>query len=256
MLAIIATMQYSDTSSSKNGLIQECEFKIFGEDGYGRISGNPNLLATFTRNINIALNRVTALILMSDGRWQWDDTNRTDFPIGITDLVTTIGSEQQDYSLDVNHLEILRVEVKDSNGGWHKLIPMDQADLPADSLTDFLKTAGFPQYYDKTANSIFLYPKPLGTSVTPTGGLKVYYQRPPGYFAVDDTTKVPGFNSLYHPLVAHIACRDYALSKPLSIANGLVSLVGQEEEALQEDYSMRSKDERIGFSARRLTTFR
>lgn len=245
------SLVFSDTSSSKAGLIQECESQVFGDNSYGRISGDANLLATFTRYINEALNRVANLIMTSDGRWQFDDTNNTDFPIATTTLVTTAGSEQQDYTFDVTMLRILRAEVLDSTGAWRKLTPIDQSDIYDQSLTDFLKTAGLPIYYDKQGASIFLYPKPLAASVTAASGLKIWFQRPPSYFVTSDTTKVPGFNSMYHRLVALIASRDYAVFKQLSVAKGLSDLVLLGEDSLVENYTLRNKDEHIKLSVKR-----
>jgi hypothetical protein len=242
-------LQFSDTST-KLGLIQECEDLVFGN--YGDISGNTDRLYQFTRLMNEALNRVTSLILKSDGRWQFDDSNNTDLPIGTTDLVTTAGSEQQDYEFSVSHLKVLGVEVLNADGNWVNLSPLDQLDLvnTGNSVTDYLKTPGMPQYYDKIGRSIFLYPKPLAAAVTETGGLKVRFQRPPSYFVYNDTTKVPGFNSLYHRLVALIASRDYALSKSLKNAKSLAELTTQAEEALVEDYMLRNGDERINISSK------
>lgn len=245
------SLQFNDTSSAKNGLIQEAESQVFGDNSYGRISGDANLLATFTRYINEALNRVVNLILTADGRWQFDDTNNTDFPIATTNLVTTLGSEQQDYSFDVTMLRILRMEVLDSTGAWRKMTPIDETDIYDQSLTDFLKTPGLPVYYDKQGSSIMLYPKPLATSVTSTAGLKVWFQRPPSYFTTSDTTKVPGFNSMYHRLVALIASRDYALSKGLSNGKSLSEMVAQGEDSLVENYALRNKDEHVKLSAKR-----
>lgn len=235
------SLQFSDTTT-KNGLIQTCEITLF--DNYGDISSNSDRLYTFTRLLNEALNRVTSLILRYDGRWQFDDTNNTDLPIGTTNLVTTVGSEQQDYAISVSHLKILSVEIKDASGGWHTLQPIDQTDLYNTNITDFLSSPGLPQYYDKIGNSIFLYPKPLGTAVTSTAGLKVRYQRPPSYFTYTDTTKTPGFNSLYHVLVAMIACRDYALDKSLASANSLTERVKLLEESLGDSYAFRGGDEK------------
>lgn len=240
------SLQFSDTSSSKAGLIQECESLVFGDDSYGRISGDANLLATFTRYLNEGLNRVASLIMSADARWQWDDNNNTDYPIGFATLV----ADQKDYIFSVTHLRITRVEVKDAAGNWHLLTPMDQADIYDQSLTDFLKTSGLPKYYDKMANSLFLYPSPAAASVTTTNGLKVWFQRPPSYFVVGDTSKVPGFNSMFHRLVALIASRDYAMNKQLSNAKALAELVTQQEESLGETYSLRNKDEHIGLSVK------
>ncbi len=243
-------LQFSDTSSSKNGLIQECESLVFGDNSYGRISSDTSLLATFTRYINEAVNRVVTLIMTADGRWQFDDTNNTDFPIGTTNLVTTLGSEQQDYQFDISMLRITRVEVLDNTGSWRLLNPIDQTDIWDTSLTDLMKTPGLPVYYDKIGASIFLYPKPLATSVTSAGGLKVYFQRPPSYFSTSDTTKVPGFNSLYHRLVALIASRDYAMLKTMSNSKGLADMVLQGEDSLVENYTLRNKDEHIKLSTK------
>lgn len=244
------SLQFSDTSSSKAGLIQECESQVFGDNSYGRISGDTSLLATFTRYLNEALNRVANLIMTADARWQFDDTNNTDYPIATTNLITTLGSEQQDYQFDVTMLRILRMEVLDNTGAWRKLTPIDEADIYDQSLTDFMKTPGLPVYYDKQGASIFLYPKPLATSVTSTAGLKVWFQRPPSYFVTSDTTKVPGFNSMYHRLAATIASRDYATFKQLSVAKALSDLVQIGEDSLVENYALRNKDEHIKLSAK------
>lgn len=245
------SLVFSDTSSAKAGLIQECESQVFGDNSYGRISGDASLLATFTRYINEALNRIVNLIMTSDGRWQFDDTNNTDFPIATTNLSTVLGSEQQDYSFDITMLRILRMEVLDNTGAWRKLTPLDQSDVYDTSLSDLLKTPGLPIYYDKQGNSIFLYPKPLATAVTSTSGLKVWFQRPPSYFTTSDTTKVPGFNSMYHRLAALIASRDYALFKQLSVAKALSEKVQQDEDSLVENYTLRNKDEHIKLSVKR-----
>lgn len=244
------SLQFSDTSSQKAGLIQEAESMVFGDNAYGRISGDTSLLATFTRYLNEALNRIANLIMTSDGRWQFDDSNNTDFPIATASLGVITGSEQQDYSFDVTMLRILRMEVMDNTGAWNKLTPLDENDLYDQSLTDFLKTPGLPVYYDKQGESIMLYPKPLATSVTAAGGLKVWFQRPPSYFVTTDTTKVPGFNSMYHRLAVTIASRDYAVFKGLSIANSLNALVQVGEDSLVENYALRNKDEHIKLSAK------
>lgn len=243
-------LAFNDTSAQKNGLIQEAESMVFGDNSYGRISGDANLLATFTRYINEALNRVVNLILTADGRWQFDDTNNTDFPIATASLGVIVGSEQQDYTFDVTMLRILRMEVMDNTGAWNKMTPLDETDVYDTSLSDLLKTPGLPLYYDKQGSSIMLYPKPLGTAVTAAAGLKVWFQRPPSYFTTTDTTKQPGINSMYHRLVATIASRDYAVFKGLSVANGLTSLVQIGEDSLVENYALRSKDEHVKLSAR------
>lgn len=191
--------------------------------------------ADLTASANTALERVTSLIIKTDGRWQFDDTNQTDLPIATTALV----ANQQDYALATTHLEITRVEIKDQSGNWYLLKPIDQNDIKT-SLTDFLKTASTPTYYDKLGNSIFLYPTP---NYAQTASLKVYFTRAPSLFTVSDTTKEPGFQSIYHDLIPLWISYDYALANGLPNANQLMVEIARKEEELISGYSRRSKDE-------------
>ena len=118
-------------------------------------------LADFTRNANFALDRVSSLIM------KWDDTNNTDLPIATTSLVAS----QQDYGIAVGHLKVLKVRIKDQQGNWVSLDPINRRDLTDSQLTT---TAGDPKRYDKVGNSLFLYPKP---SYASSGGLEVQFQR-------------------------------------------------------------------------------
>ena len=191
--------------------------------------------------INNAYERVVSLILQADGRWEWDDSNNTDFPIATTTLTT----DQQDYSLAVTHLNITRVQIKDTAGNWTQLTPLNQSDLKGEALDEFMKSASIPVYYDKIGSSVVLYPKP---NYTQTASLKIYFQRGPAVFTsaeVTTGTKVPGFSSLYHELIPLHAAHDYAIAKGLANVNQLAAQIQQREEALQSDYELRSRDEQI-----------
>lgn len=190
--------------------------------------------------VNNALDRVTSLIMASDGRWQWDDENQTDLPIATTSLV----SGQQDYTLAVSHLGIVRVEVQDNStptSAWHKLTPIDSADLYALAQTDYLSNNGMPTYYDKIGNSFFLYPAP---NYSQNASLKIYFKRGPSYFTTGDTTKTPGFNSLYHELIPLWVAYSYAIANGKQNATLLMNQIQLKEDALREDYSLRDKDDR------------
>lgn len=197
---------------------------------------------------NRALERITGLIRQAQGRWQWDDSNETDFAIATATLTT----DQQDYELDPTHYRIERFEIKSTAGQWSKLKPIDQADVYDQSLTDFLSVAGTPQYYDKVGNSIFLYPKP---NYTQAASLKVFYERGVSYFTTSDTTKQPGFNPLFHRLIALWAAFDYAFINQMDVAATLRGEIASMEEALAEYYARRDLDEHITLKAR-LMNFR
>jgi len=199
--------------------------------------------AQLTVEANNALDRVVSLIHASDGRWQWDDDNNTDLPVA----TTTITTNQQDYSLSTDHLEITRVEIQDSSGNWQLLKPFDQVDVYNQSLTDFLKTSGVPVYYDKIGVSVFLYPKP---NYTQAASLKLYFKRGPSYFVVSDTTKKPGFNSLYHELIPLWVAYNFALANGKENGPGIYKQIEMKEDQLREEYALRSKDDVPRFKAR------
>lgn len=227
-------MTFSDTST-KLGLIQDCEQNIFGN--YGDISGNANRLYDFTARLNRAYDKVATHIMSCDGRWEWDDTNYTDLPIGKTNIV----SGQQDYTLDVEYLSVSKVVMYDSAGNKIILTPIDRNDPVAQQyLTDTSTAGGLPQYYDKLGVSLLLYPIP---NYNYTNGLVVYYQRKPSYFAYTDTTKTPGIPAIFHRLLSLEASLDYAISKQLSLKNDLAVQVKEMKDMIEEFYSKRAKDE-------------
>lgn len=233
-------MLYSDPTL-KQGIVEDIDF-------WCDTDATKYSLANKARNVNRWYDRAIALILDSDGRWQFDDTNATDLPIGTATLV----NNQQDYTLDTTFIKILRVEVLDVNGQWNKLLPIDQADLYSQSVTDFLKTAGMPKYYDVQGSSILLYPKPdNGVSVTLASGLKVFCQRNVSYFVAGDTTKVPGFVSLFHRYLSFGASLDWAIKKQLPQKNDLQGRVTVMEDAIRGFYSQREKDEKIQLTPKR-----
>lgn len=235
-------MIFKDTSS-KQGIVEDIDFLCDTDD-----TSYP--IAQKVRNVNRWGDKFVALALNSDGRWQWDDTNWTDLPIGRQDLV----AEQYDYqilaaspSTGQDFLRVLRVEVLDSSGNWTKLKRIDQADIYNQSLTDFLKTSGTPLYYDDMANTIFLYPKP---SANITLGLKVYFQRNFSYFTSSDTTKVPGIPSVFHRYLSLGASFDYAVKKQLPQKNDINVEILKMEEAIKEFFAFRNKDEKVQVSSK------
>lgn len=199
--------------------------------------------ATLVVEANNALERIVSLINSADGRWQFDDTNNTDQPIATTDLVLN----QKDYALSTSHLEITRAEIKDANGNWQKLIPIDQSDVYNQSLTDFLKTTGTPVYYDKLANSVFLYPSP---NYAQAASLKLYFERGPSYFITSDTTKSPGINTLFHDLIPYWIAYNFAIANGKENAQLLLTEIQRKEDAMIEYYALRAHDDPIRLKSR------
>jgi len=191
-------------------------------------------------NANFALDRATNLILRSDARWKWDDTNRSDLSIGTQSIV----SGQQDYSITVSHLKILKLRIKDSAGNWISISPTSRNELTDAQIV----ATGTPTQYEKIGNSVFLFPTPNYSS---TDGLEIQFQRGASYFTISDTTKQPGFASDFHRLVSLYASLDYlTVNGMIQRATMVQNRITAMEQELLERYSQRSGDEtpRVSFS--------
>ena len=111
-------MVYSDTTN-KTGLIQRCEFlTTLGDTA---ISGNATLLKQFTASINTYWNKILTVILKTNDEWDYDDLNKTDFPI----LTTSTVASQQDYAMPAGALKIKRLEISYDGTNWYKAEPFD-----------------------------------------------------------------------------------------------------------------------------------
>lgn len=228
-------MQFSSVADS-GGIVEDVDYIL-------STNSTSYPLADKTRSINRHMEDCVSLIISADGRWEWDDSNQTDLPIGTTTLV----NNQQDYNIaGATFLKITRVEVKDINGDYYRLDPISEKDVTTQAMTEFQKTAGRPLYYDKLGDSVFLYPKPSTSQVTASAGLKVYYQRLPSYFLSSDTTKTPGFAPLYHRILSLGAAIDYCLKHGLnSKMSVLLPMMEKMKQGLVEFYSSRSRDESV-----------
>lgn len=197
-------------------------------------------------SVNNWFDKVAGYAIGSDIRFQWDDTNHTKLPIGTTNIV----GNQSDYSflLDEQNnkiINLIRIDIKDSNGNWIKLTPIDEAEVKV-ALNEFEKTPGTPKYYDKIADNVIrLYPKPA-TSVT--SGLKFYFQRTPSYFTSADTTKEPGVSPLLHRGFIIAGAYDACLSLGLAQLQPLSVELQKEEEKLKAYFKGRNKDEKRGMT--------
>lgn len=201
-------MQFSNTSS-KDGIIQDCEFLCGLGDAF--ISGNATLLKQFTALINRGGDEVVSDIIMNEGEWEWDDTNQTTTPTGTQNL--TNGTS--DYllpagTIDNTVIRLVQVEIKDVAGNYYVLQNIDQTQLPETSLTTLFSTSGRPQYYQRFGKYLRILPAPdNGVTVTLTNGLRVTLERSQVEFASTDTTKNPGIPKIYHRLFSLYASEDY-----------------------------------------------
>lgn len=186
-------MQFSDTST-KLGLIQDCERKCFLGDG--GISGTTGVLQEFTAYINQHNRKVWHYIFSAYGGWQYEDENQTDLPASTTSLVAS----QTSYALPTNSLTVRGVEVKDENGNWTQLDPLNEEMIrDTGPMGEFEKTPGQPRFYQLIGPTIRIFP---AADYNQVSSFKVFYDRGSVNFASTDTTKTPGFGTEYHDILS------------------------------------------------------
>lgn len=191
-----------------------------------------------TRNANLALDKILSLILRSDGKWQFDDTNLQSTEL--FDVSSNLVAETQKYAISVTWLKINRVRIKDSGGNWIILNPVDRRDLTDAQLT---ASSGTPSQYHLLGNYIYLDTTP---SYSFSGGLEVQFQRGASYFAYTDTTKTPGFATQFHRLVSLYSARDYCVINSMDgRMNNIQGMINTMEAELVDFYSSRDADQKI-----------
>lgn len=187
------------------------------------------------------------------GEWPYGDSNYTAFP----DYTENLVDSQAEYDIgafgtggDETPLVILGVEVLNVDGIYETLRPITLQELTerGTAQTEFFKTDGKPQFYEKRENLIVLYPAPdNGVNVTFASGLKVFYLRRADIFTsaeVTTGTKEPGFPSPWHDLLSYGPAYDVALANGLSSANGFKAEYDRRLKEMLDFLSIRNQDDR------------
>jgi hypothetical protein len=233
-------MQFNDTTT-KNGLIQDCEF-LTGL-GYTQISGDSARLAEFTRLINQRYHWAVSLILRSQDGWDYDDVNHVDYPILTTNL--TNGTQVYDLSILAERLVSLkRVEITYDGTNWYKAEPFDVGETGSatDSTSIAASFSKMKPYYDVQYNALWLYPIP---DADVTSGLKIWISRDVDEFASTDTTQEPGIDRGFHRIISLAASYDWVVAQGLSIAPNLLNDLMRYEEALRSHYGKKERDRKF-----------
>lgn len=201
--------------------------------------------ATLLRRLNEAYEKVVGWILGAAGLWQWDDTNYSDFPIGTQTLV----NGQSKYSFNDKFLEIEEVQVKDVDGNYSILRPIDQKEYSdVDPLSEDFESDGLPLYYDKLSDdTIELFPAPATGYVTMAEGIKIKFRRTASIFTsaeVATGTKVPGFVSTCHYALSYLAAIPYCMKYKKDRVALYEKRVEEYREEILRHYSRRERDKR------------
>lgn len=243
------SLKFNDTTNLQ-GLVQVFEQEIGADTGF--ISGNTERLKKFVAGVNMAWDDYVGVAIKSSGKFQFDDSNHTDYPI----IKTNIVQGQRDYTFTIDEtgnlvLDVYRVSILTSATAtkYQDIEPIDEQSGRETNLNTEDTTQGVPSAYDKTGNAIRFDFLP---SYSSTNGLKVYINREASYFTTTDTTKKPGCPGIHHRYFALKPALDYARRNSLSnyalIREEVVSFEGDVENGVQGSieryFARRSKDER------------
>jgi len=208
----------------------------------GDIADNSTRLEDFVDEENIAFSDYLTLAFNTSGTWKFDDSNHTDFPEIVTDIV----AGQREYPFVVDEegnlvLDIYKVYAKETGRDYLGLEPIDADTTGVENgITAGSTIQGVPYRYDKTANVIILDPVP---SASVTDGLKVSINREATFFTTADTTKKPGVPGLHHKWFYLRPALDYARRNTLNSYNRLEAEVLKLETDIKKAFSRRAKDE-------------
>lgn len=206
-------------------------------------------IASLTADFNTIYSEYVSLILSSDTRWQWDDSNYTTLPIATTNLI----SGQRDYQFDDKFLKVLKVLVKDPSGNYQEIKQIDIQDKNINAVAmieNQSSNTGQPIRYDLIGDTIRLQPTP---DYSQTAGIEVYYQRYEDPFLTTDTTRSPGIPNLYHMGLAYGTAHIFALVHGQPTVDRLKAEDIECRKALAEFLSKRNKGEKPKMTAKQVS---
>ena len=227
-------MKFNDTADGL-GLIQDCE--DLTNLGAAGISGSTALMKTFTRWINAWNHKVSTIILKSQDNWDFDDSNKSTYPVLTTNLVAS----QQDYILPTGTLKLKRVKLAADGTNWYWAEPIDSDEATGGTTATTFSTnedASKPKY-DVVGNSIFIYPTPTANR---TSCLKIWIAREMDEFTTASTTTEPGFDEPFHRMLSLGASYDYAVQHTLPNANLIRQTLNDYELKLESYFRLKLKD--------------
>ena len=176
----------------------------------------------------------------------WDDPNWNDLSIGYIDLVS--GKAEYSVFKDTNNASITdihSVSRQDGSGNWTKLT---RSTIHENGEFNEEEDTGDPYTYMYTGGYIMLQNIPSGSV---TKGLKFFFSRTQRRFTAFDTIIEPGFNPLFHDILAYHAAMEFAIEKGMNSANSWKALRDERIQELIRYENTKNTDKPRVFTAKR-----
>lgn len=217
------------------------------------IVDDAKLKTIFTDRLNVRLGRAFGMLGAGSTLSQTDDTNYSEHPFSLFDIVD--GQHDYEFTEDedgnaISDITAVLIKVDDSFRKIEK-VSLDYKD--AELIMSPNTNPGTPNKFLERNNTIFLDPVP---NYDLTDGGKLFYKRVPSYFVITDTTKQPGIPVQFHEMLALGAAYDWLLVHK-SNANVEIQLLGFELDRLEREfrtYSELRNPQRKGFTVKQEPT--
>lgn len=209
---------------------------------------DPNLLIL----VNASYERITGRLLAetAGGKWQYGDSNYTTFPDYVADLSNSTAEYDLTTIFTDTPLKIMGAEILDQDGNYRVIDQVSFNEIRERKIaqSEYFETDGRPREYELRENQIVLYPAPdNGVTVTLTAGLKLFYLRTADVYTsveVSTGTKVPGFPSPWHDIIAYESAYNYGTANGLPGAGEWKRTFEKKETEMLDFIMRRNTDER------------
>ena len=238
-------------------LLSEIQSKIYSLTGTDSVS-YPN--ANMVIDMNIWQNKVVSIINLAQDESDYDDPNWGDYPMNTTALTT-----KRDYYINPTEkvISIKNVNLSYDGVTWYRAEPLDDSEMmdvafppasytAANSTLDSKFTKTNPRY-DVKYNAVFVYPKPSAEDVSAGGLIKIEWSREPDLITVAQLvtgTKIPGFDTTFHPILAYGPAYEYLYAKKQYAASDRAKVeLDIFNSLLEKQYGSKQKDRLLAVGA-------
>lgn len=153
----------------------------------------------FIQSLNMAVARITAVIMRHDSSWQWQDTNNVS---GLLDTTRALVVGSNVIAIPLPWLKIARVRIKQADGLTWKTLSFKSRDV----VTDDEMTSGVIEHYFLLGNQLHI----VGVSAyAMAAAVEVQFQNGPTVFTPANLTLTVGFNPIFEELAALMPSLDY-----------------------------------------------
>lgn len=204
-------------------------------------------------DVNIWLYRVQSMIFNSMDEVDFDDKNYVDYP----EVTVPMVAGQRDYTIPLSErvVSFKRVDASYDGQNYYRANPIDTGEIysglgPAAAISQNLKVDSLfsktAPRYDPAYNSVRIFPAPTAADVANGGKIFLAWVRELVPFTSGEYlagTKIPGFDTEFHPLLCYGAAYEFFSSTGQGTdAANMKSALGELEARLIQTYGKKELD--------------